>query len=357
MNKIYTYNRHYIDKHDINIVKKALLGQHITKGKYLVKFEDSLKRFFKCNYALTIANATIAFDIIVSSLKLDKKKDIVILSANTFCSAANSLKKFGVQPVFSDIKSHEPNLDPALVESEIKRNLKKKKIVRAIIVTDYGGLPADWKSFYNLKKKYGFLLINDNCHALGSKYYGDRGYACKYADIVVQSFHAVKNITTAEGGAILTNNQKFNKIFYTLREHGFIKTNNWTYNIESPGFNGRLSELQCALGYSQLKKINIFLKKRKEISKFYDDNFSKLHYIKLPPKIKHKESSYHLYYLRFNFKRISKDYVINKLKKYNINLQVHYIPTYRFSLYKKKNKISNFINNEKFYKEVFSIPI
>ncbi len=358
MNKNFFYNRHHIDKNDIKHVVNSLKSNLITKGNYLKKFEKKLSKLFGSKFSIATSNATSAFDIISSSLEF-KRNEIAILSANTFCSCANSLSKFKIKFEFCDIKNDEPNMDPNQLEKEIILNKKLGKKVKLVVITDYAGIPADWEKFKKLKSKYNFILINDNCHALGSTYKNRADYACKYADLVVQSFHAVKNITTAEGGAILTNSSMHYKLLIKLREHGFTKKNYWTYDLISPGFNSRLSEMQCALGYSQLDKLNKFLKKRKKIANFYINYFKNNKFISTPSFSDEKNPSYHLFFLRINFKEIKlkRDVMIKKLQKSNIFLQVHYIPTYKFQRYKKlfnKNKLKN---TEDFYNQTVSIPI
>jgi len=318
----------------------------------------NLASYLGSKYSIATSNASSAFDIVISSLKFNKN-DIAILSANTFCACANSLVKFKKNFLFCDIKQNEPNLDPIKLEKEIINQKRKGKKVKLVIVTDYAGIPADWKQFKNLKQKYKFILINDNCHALGSAYFGDKKYASKYSDIVIQSFHAVKNITTGEGGAIITNHKKFYEKFKILREHGFKKQNYWKYEIEEVGFNSRLSEMQCALGVSQLKKIDKFLIKRKNITNYYNNYFKKFNLIQTPIIEKNKISANHLYFLRINFKKlkIKKDIFIEELQKKKIFLQVHYTPTYRFKKYRSNFKRINFKNTENFFKETVSIPI
>lgn len=360
---MYFYNRHIISNKDINNVINALKSDHITKGKFLKLFENQLKKYFKSKYSLAFSNGTIALFAVAKCLDWGKN-DFIIMSPISFVAGANSVSSVNANPVFVDIDENF-NLDPKKVENKILQLKKNKKKINSVIVTDYGGNPANWKELVKLKRKYKFNLINDNCHSLGSQIHGNRGYAVKYADIVVQSFHAVKNITTAEGGAILTNNKKFYKKLEILREHGFNlanKKNPWAYDMDYIGFNGRISELNCALGFSQMKNLNSFVKKRNKIARFYNNVFSKVDVLRIPRVPKCNFCSYHLYPLRFNWKKIhmSKVKFFNIMKnKYGINLQIHYKPTYKFKYYKSKMKIKSteFQNSEKFYNEVFSIPL
>lgn len=363
---MFFYNRHNITKSDIDYVKKSLKSNNITKGEFLIKFENQISKTFKSKYSLVTCNATSSFQIISKVLNWNKNSNIIV-SPLTFVSGANSIKASGAKPIFVDIQKKDQNLDPILVEKKIQSLKKRKKKIDAIIVTDYGGVPANWKMFFKLKKKYNMILINDNCHAMGSKYFNDRGYAVKYADIVIQSYHPVKNITSGEGGSILTNNKKIYLKSKILREHGFESSNlrnYWDREVLHPGFNARLSELNCALGYSQLKRLDKIVRDRRRLARLYDVYFSNHKYVSINQLDREILSSYHLYCLRINFKKLNIDKSqFHKMlkKKYKITLQVHYIPTYRFRLFQNRLKNENYKINypetEKYYSETFSIPL
>lgn len=363
LKKEINYNKHLITNSDIQNVIRALKSDRITQGKFVNIFEKKISAFFGSKYTLAVSNATSAF-LLLSQLLNWKKNDHIILSPITFVSGANAVLKAGATPVFADINIADQNLDPLYVEKEIIRLKKNKKKVVAIIVTDYAGKPANWKLFKKIKEKYKLILINDNCHALGATYFGTSKYAIKFADYVVQSYHAVKNITTGEGGSILTNIKKSYKDLKALREHGFLnndKKNPFKYNIKTPGFNFRISDINCALGISQIKRIKEIANKRGKLAKIYDKCFSKNTNIIVPLREKNINSAYHLYNVRIKFKNLN----INKVefykkikKKYKINLQIHYTPTYRFSVFKNYiiNK-NNFKNTELYFKETFSLPL
>ena len=359
----YNYNKQHIIKEDIKKVVKVLKSQRITQGNFVLDFEKKLRKYFGTKYALTVSNATSAFYLLSQYLKW-KKNDFIILSPISFVAAANSVIRSGATPVFVDINLKNQNLDPKQVEKQIIKLKRKKKKVSAVIVTDYAGKPADWKEFQKIKLKYKVNLINDNCHALGAKYFGSSKYAMKFADYVIQSYHAVKNITTAEGGSILTNNKKSYSILKNLREHGFLsnkKKDPFNYNINEAGYNFRLSDLNCALGASQIKRIDIIRNKRNKLAKVYDKIFYNNKSILCPLREKNRISAYHLYNIRISFKNLR----INKInfykilkKKHNIHLQVHYTPTYKFNIFKKfVSKSDSFRNSEKYYKETFSLPL
>ena len=359
----YNYNKQNIQSKDISSVVKALKSERITQGKLVTLFENKIKNYFGSKYSLTVSNATSAFYLLSQALKWEQY-DHVILSPLTFVAAANSVLKCNATPVFVDTRLIDQNLDPYLVEEKIKDLKKKKKKVVAVVVTDYAGKPSEWKKFKKIKSKYNVKLINDNCHALGATYYSTSKYAIKYADFVVQSYHAVKNITTAEGGSILTNDKKILNKLKILREHGFIKNekkNPFNYNIKEVGFNFRLADLNCALGISQISRINSIRKQRDKMARIYDKIFKDNKNIITPSREKNKKSGYHLYNVRVKFDNLKLNktnfYKILK-KKYNINLQVHYTPTYMFDIYKRFiSRKDSFDNTEKYYKETFSLPL
>ncbi len=361
----FNYNKQNITEQDISSVVKTLRSERITQGKKLQEFELLLKKYFKCRYCAVVSSGTAAQFLLAKSLNW-KEKDNIILSPLTFVSGANSILSSNSTPIFVDIKKDDQNLDPILVEKKIIELKKRKKNVRAIIVTDYGGQPADWANFRKIANKHKLKLINDNCHALGSKYNGDKSYAIKYADFIIQSFHAVKNITTGEGGAVLTNDKKIYEKIKQFREHGFFKKKShlvpWNYNLKDFGYNFRLSDINCSIGCNQIKRIDQIVKKRRLIAKHYDNFFKDYDFISVPNIFKNKKNSYHLYPIQIDFKALdlsSKKFYLNLKKKFKIELQKHYIPTYRFTLYRKKfkNNYKNFKNTEIFFENSFSIPL
>ena len=360
MKKIINYGSHYISNSDIKSVTRVLKSSNLTQGQMVNDFEQSLCNYFGSRYAISLSNGTAALHLGIKSLNL-KNKDAVITSPITFIATASSILMNGLVPEFADINPETYTLDPNMVEDKIKKNRK----IRAIIGVDYAGHPCDWEAFRYLKKKYDLYLINDNCHALGSKYLGKKTYAVKYADIVTQSYHAVKNFTTGEGGSVLTNHKKIAEYIKFQRSHGMIKDNKtkkkgpWYYKVNHYGYNYRLSDLQCALGISQLKQLDKFIKKRKEIADFYNDffgNYPQIFQIPIVDKKKYSHS-YHLYPLLINFKKINKNYFFSEMLKDKIQLQVHYIPLYKQPFIKKYLKEKKYFNCENFYKNVFSIPI
>ena len=357
------YGKHYLDKNDINSINNVLKRKLLTQGNEIEKFEKNLCQYFGSKYALAVSSGTAALNIISKILDW-KKDDIIFCSPITFVSSSNCILHQGASPLFIDINKDTFNIDTDL----LKKQLRKKKIsnkAKAIIATDFGGNPCDWRELKKISKKYNLVLINDNCHALGASMENNKKYAVKYADIISHSYHAVKNMTTGEGGSILTNNKKIFDKAKILRSHGIIKNINksepWNYEMIQLGSNNRLTDIQATLGSSQLKKLNKFVKYRQSLAKFYDINFSDTKYF-LKQKIEKKnKSSYHLYPLIIDFKKLKKkkSNLFKYLKKKEIFLQVHYKPIYKFKYYRSIKIFRNVSlkNAESFYKKEVSLPI
>ncbi len=327
------YNSHHIDDNDIKAVVSTLKGPRITQGLKIKEFEKKLSKKFKCKYCSVVSSGTAALHLTALSLGF-KKNDVIISSPLTFLAGANAVNYCGAKPVFVDIETETQNLDPKKLEKKIQSLRKKNVKIKAVIATDYAGHPCDWKSLKKLSLKYNFYLINDNCHAIGAKYFKDIGYAGKYADVVIHSYHAVKNITTGEGGSVLTNNRKIYNKIEILRNHGLVNirkksfNKNWPFEMRYLGYNYRITDFQCALGVTQLAKLEKFLIKRKEIAKIYFQRLKNIKNLKVPSIKKNIDHSFHLFPIQINFKKqkFNKNQFISYFKKNDINLQVHYFP-------------------------------
>ena len=362
------YGKQYIDFADIKAVSKVLKSNFLTQGPQVSKFESKLKIFFGSRYCSAVSNGTAALHLVGLALGW-KPGNIVLASTLSFLASSNCIIYAGAKPEFVDIDIFSYNIDITKLEKKIKILRKKSKKIVAIVATDYAGQPCNWKRLKEIALRYKLTLINDNCHSLGASFNKNKKYAVKYADIATHSYHPVKNITTGEGGAILTNNKKIDERVKILRSHGVVRdpklmrSNHgpWYYEMHRLGFNYRISDIQCALGISQLKKINKFIQKRKKIAKIYDKAFSNNYRFIVPKVEKNYEHSYHLYPLQINFNllKISKRELFNKMKKKNINLQVHYIPIHLQPYYKKNFgfKSGDFPIAENFYQKEVSLPI
>ena len=360
------YARHYIDKKDLKSVEKSLNSNFLSQGPETIKFEKALNNFFGSKYTSVVSSGTAALHLIGKALDW-KKGDTIITTPLTFAATANAICYSGAIPQFVDIDSQTYNIDLNQLEDKIKKINKFRKKVKAVVAVDYAGNPCDWRSLRYLANKYKLKLINDNCHALGAKYLNDKSYAVKYADVVSQSFQSLKNITTGEGGAIITNDKKIFDKVKILRSHGIVnytnkkKNNHWKNKMNDLGFNYRMTDFQSTLGLSQLRKINFFIKKRAQIASYYDYHFSGIENFVIPKVNKNNTHAYHLYPLQIDFKKIKKnrdkmlEYFLNK----NFRLQIHYTPIYHYNYYKKlyNYKKKSFPNTENFYSKEVSIPI
>ena len=357
------YGRHTINETDIKSIENVLRYDSLTQGKHVKKFENALKIKFGSRYCSSLSSGTAALHLGVMALSLPKNSKI-ITTPLTFVATANSIILNNLKPELVDIDLTTYTIDV----NKLEHKLKKDNKIKAVIAVDYAGNICDWKSLNFLARKYNIKLINDNCHAIGSMYNDSIKYASQFADVVTQSYHPVKAITTAEGGSILTNNKKIYENISLLKNNGIIRNKNlskkfgaWFYSIKKLGYNYRLSDIQCALGISQLKKLNQFILARRKIAKIYDKAFSNIDKLQIP-KVREKcYHSYHLYPLLIDFKktRINKKKFFAKLQSNGIYTQVHYLPIHYHEYYKKKFnfKKGDFPNSENFYNKEMSLPI
>ena len=363
-----SYGKQSIDQSDIDAVVDVLKGDWLTQGAAVETFEDDLRKHFGAKHVCAVSSGTAALHLAALTLGW-KPNDIVITSPLTFLATANCILYAGATPDFVDIDPISYTIDPNKVEKKVKNYRSIGKNVKAIIGIDYAGHPCDWKALREIANKYDLQLVNDNCHALGATYLNDKQYAVKYADLVIQSYHPVKHLTTGEGGAILTNNSDLDEKVRRLRTHGMTKDPNlmenndgpWYYEMHEVGFNYRITDFQCALGSSQLKKLDSFVENRREIAKIYDESFFNVNNLKIPKTHNYEEHAYHLYPLQIDFEKLplTKLDFFKKMKNVGIHLQVHYIPIHIQPFYKKNygfNK-GDFPISENFYHNEVSLPV
>ena len=263
------YGKQTIDQSDIEAVIEVLKGDWLSQGPAVVNFERDLMAYFDSKYACAVSNGTTALHLVGQALGW-QLGDIVITAPITFLATTNCIVYSGATPDFVDIDPISCTIDPNKLEKKVKAYQLKGKNVKAAIGVDFAGHPCDWKALREIADKYDLQLVNDNCHAMGASYYCDKHYALKYADVMIQSYNPVKPITTGEGGAILTNNPKIDEEVRSLRSHGMTKDPKklnrnegpWYYEMHQVGYNFRLTDFQCALGSSQLKKLDRFVQKR-----------------------------------------------------------------------------------------------
>ena len=360
------YSQPDINNIDILQVKKILKNTFLTQGKKSLEFEKKISSFCKSKYSVVTNSATSSLYLAYKALGLGKN-DNLWTSANTFSATSNSALQCGAKVDFIDIDPDTYNIS---IESLKKKLLKAKKkdLPKIVVPVHMGGLPCDLEKIHKLSKEYNFRIVEDASHAIGSFYKKRPIGSCMFSDITVFSFHAIKVLTTGEGGAAVTNNKKYFDRMKILRSHGItsdskkFKKNNkneiWNYQQIDLGFNFRLTEFQCALGLSQLKRLNKIILKRKKIAKIYDKAFSGTK-LKLPFKSKDYESCYHLYIIRLdNYKKINQRQIYYKMKKIGIELNVHYIPVYLHPFYQKIGFKKKYCpESERYFQNALSLPL
>ena len=361
--KYIPYSRQFIDNKDNKVVLSALSEDLITTGPFVKKFENELKKYFKCKFTFVCSSGTAAIHLGLLSLNL-KKNDVVLMPAVNFIASYNMAKNMGLKVYLIDVDEENGQITPNKILDCIKNNKLKK--IDALIVMFHGGYPENIKKIYDIKKKYNFSLIEDACHALGAQYKFNKKFfkvgSCKHADISTFSLHPLKTITSGEGGVVTTNNPRIARNLMLFRSHGISRNPkmHWQYNVVKHGYNYRLSDINCALGLSQIRKINFFLKERKKVYLRYLKSFKNFNLnLKIPEYSKSIKPSYHLFIINIFFNKIKKNK--NHFFKYLLNKRViaqqHYLPIYNFSIYKGKKNLNLYSGSEQYIKNSVSIPI
>jgi len=363
LNKCISYSHQSIYKDDINAVVKVLKSDFITQGPEIKCFENALCRYTGAKYAVCVSSGTAALHVACLAAGIDKGAE-VITSPLTFAASANCILYCGGRPVFADVCKDMANIDP----KEIIRNITKK--TKAVIPVHFAGHPCDLDKIQQIANKNKLIVIEDAAHALGAEYKNTKIGACKYSDMAIFSFHPAKSLTTGEGGAVLTNRKDLYEKLLIFRNHGITKDSDklldkkmqacdWYYEMQELGFNYRMTDIQAALGTSQLNKLNKFIKKRREIAKIYNKSFRDQHYFKIPSEGKYAYSAYHLYPIKLKdkFKNRKKD-IFHEMRMKGLGVQVHYIPVYLHPYYKKLGFRKGLCPNaESYYDREISIPI
>lgn len=360
-NKFIPYGKQYIDDNDINSVIETLKSDFLTQGSKINEFEEKLSEYCGSKYAVVFNSGTSALHGAYFSLGLEKDSEF-ITSPNTFVATSNAGLYIGLKPIFSDININTGNIDENLIEEKINNKTK------FIVPVHYAGQSCNMLKIKEIADKYNLKVIEDASHSIGSKYNEYKVGSCKYSDMTILSFHPVKHITSGEGGAVLTNNYEYYKQLIKFRTHGITKDKNellnqdegiWYYEMQLLGFNYRMTDIQASLGISQLSKLDSFVKKRRNIAKFYNEKFKNNKIIKPLIEEEYNYHSYHLYsiLLEKEYKYLKKEFV-DYLKINNIGTQVHYIPVYYQPYYKELGYKKGLCkNSEDFYEREISIPM
>ena len=361
------YGRQKITKADINSVVKVLNSDYITQGPTVPLFEAAVARKVEAKYSIAVNSATSALHISCLALGLGKG-DYLWTSPNSFVASANCGLYCGASVDFVDIELKDLNIDTLKLEAKLITAERKNTLPKVLVVVHFGGQPCDMKKIFSLAKRYNFKVIEDASHAIGSKYFGKYTGNCSYSDITVFSFHPVKIITTGEGGMALTNDTNLADSIKLLRSHGITRDattmeeeshGDWYYEQLELGYNYRMTDIQAALGLSQLKKLDKSIECRHDLVNRYCELLDGLPIIKIS-KTCNSYSSHHLYPVRLNTNKTKKSRfdVFHKLRKLGIGVNIHYIPIHTQPYFKKLGfKTGDYPEAEKYYSQAISLPL
>ncbi|OGF24386.1 UDP-4-amino-4,6-dideoxy-N-acetyl-beta-L-altrosamine transaminase [Candidatus Falkowbacteria bacterium RIFCSPLOWO2_02_FULL_45_21] len=320
------YGRQSIDNRDIQAVVKVLKSDWLTQGPNVPAFERELAKSIGAKYALVCSSGTAALHLAFLAAGL-RPGDEVITTPNTFAATSNMLAAVGAKPIFCDIRLDTYNI----AENKIEELINKK--TKAIVPVHFAGQPCEMARIRRLAKKYKLSIIEDACHALGARYKKDNIGNGRYSDMAVFSFHPVKSITTGEGGAILTNSKKYYKKMILLRNHGIYKDRSGKNVMVELGFNYRLTDIQAALGISQLKKLDKFIQARRRVAGWYKSELADIKEIILPRELINNYSSWHIFVVR-TAAPSDRDKLVKYLKDRGIGVNFHYSAVYSHPFYR-----------------------
>ncbi len=355
------YGRQNITRDDIEAVNEVLKSDYITQGPKIEEFENDFAAFIGAKYAVAVANGTAALHLSCLAIGIESG-DTVLTAPITFVASANATLYAGGNIDLIDIDPNTWVMDLNHLEDKLKKSTTRYK---AVVPIDFAGLPVDMEVIKDLGDKYGFKIIEDSCHAPGAEFEGKNEvlYKCgdgKLSDLSIFSFHPVKHVATGEGGMITTNDEVLYNKLLQLRTHGITKDpsmaaqhGGWYYEMQDLGYNYRLTDIQAALGISQLKRSLQNLIKRREIAAYYLENLSDLP-VKFQEIPKGCQHAYHLFIICSERRRELYDF----LRSHNILVQVHYVPVHYHPYYRKLGwKIGDFPNAEWYYERCLSLPI
>jgi UDP-4-amino-4,6-dideoxy-N-acetyl-beta-L-altrosamine transaminase len=361
------YGRQHITRRDINEVVAVLKSDFLTQGPQVERFESSIAKYCGCRHVVAVNSATSALHIACLALGLGPG-DLLWTSAITFVASANCGLYCGANVDFIDIDPETFNLSTIKLEEKLQAAERLGRLPKILVTVHFTGQPCDMSQIHALSQRYGFRIIEDASHAIGAEFQSERIGSCKYSDITIFSFHPVKIITSGEGGCATTNDKALARKMMLLRSHGITRETDqmtqepdgpWFYEQVMLGFNYRITDLQAALGASQIERLNTYIERRHKIVKIYNNALQdcpvKLHFQKSD-----RRSSYHLYIIRVDLQRlhISKKELFERLRTKGIGTNVHYIPVPNHYYFKQLgHRLSNFPEATKFYHEALSLPM
>lgn len=353
------YAKQWLDDEDIEAVCRVLSSDWLTTGPMVKQFEETVADYVGASYGVAVSSGTAALHAAMYALGIGPG-DEVIVPPMTFAATANCVVFQGATPIFADVDPETLLIDPEQVLSKISENTK------AVIAVDYAGQPCDYDALRQICGDHSLALVADSCHALGAAYNGRK--VGTLADLTVFSFHPVKHITTGEGGMVVTGNADYAKRMHSFRNHGITTDHKqraakgtWYYEMIDLGYNYRITDFQCALGISQLKKLPGWLTRRRELAKRYDQALASIRGI-LPLKVNtFNHHTYHLYVVRLDCEhlKMGRAEVFKSMWERNIGVNVHYIPVHLHPFYRQRFNTGPGMCPvaEKVYEEILSLPM
>jgi UDP-4-amino-4,6-dideoxy-N-acetyl-beta-L-altrosamine transaminase len=361
------YSRQDIDDADIAAVVEALRADFITQGPSVPRFERLVADYCGSRYAIAASNGTTALHLACCALEIGPG-DLVWTSPISYVASANCARYCGAEVDFVDIDPYTVNLSPAALEQKLTEAKRAGRLPKAIIPVHFGGASCDMASIARLARDNGVAIIEDASHALGATYHGKRVGSCEYSDIVVLSFHPVKMITTGEGGMLTTQSDSLRERIELLRSHGVTRNpailerkdpGGWYYEQHALGFNYRLTDIQAALGASQMRRLDGFIEQRRRIAARYRQLLAALP-VAMQSEEENTRSSYHLFVVQLALETIgrSRREVYDGLHQAGVRANVHYIPIHTQPYYRALGFRSGaFPNAERYYERALSLPV
>lgn len=369
---IISYGRQHIDENDIQAVVDCLRSMSLTQGPLVAKFEQAVADYVGARFAVAVSSGTAGLHMAALAAGVGSS-NALLTSPITFVATSNAAVYAGGSPLFADVEANTFNISPAAVE----KMLAKHPEIRVISPVHFAGLPCDMVALKKMADNAGALIVEDAAHALGSRY--DDGSAvgnCKYSLMTVFSFHPVKSITTGEGGLITTNDEEIYRKLLRLRSHGINKDvetwllpensqtdgllNPWYYEMQELGYHYRITDIQCALGVSQMKKLDSFVARRRELAKRYDAAFAALKLIRPAQTVGRNRSSHHLYPVLIDFVAAgtTRAAFMGELRRHGVITQVHYIPVTMQPFYQRLGIVStDYPQANAYYAQALSLPL
>lgn len=361
------YARQNISEADIEAVVRVLRSDWLTQGPAIERFEQAVAAYCGARHAVAVSNGTAALHLACLALEL-APGELLWTSANTFAASANCARYCGADVDFVDIDPQTYNLSVPALEAKLEQAKRTGRLPKVLVPVHFGGQPCDMRSLGELAERYGFRVVEDASHAVGAQYGSAKVGACTHSDIAVFSFHPVKILTTGEGGMLLTNDAALARRLRLLRTHGITRDEGemsgvsegpWYYQQVELGYNYRMTDFQAALGASQLRRLEDFLARRRELARRYDGALSGLP-LSTPAEDAGGRSAWHLYVIQLDLEAlaVSRRTVFDRMRAGGVQVNVHYIPVHLQPYYRQMGfKKGDFPASERFYERALSLPL